>query len=82
VPALAGRVEGASFAPVVRTYLLLLDEPASGTAFVTVEGGGDVVAASAYLYLYDAADDAGQEWFSWLPSAFPQLPTPAPAPTT
>lgn len=78
VPALTGRVEGASFAPVVRTYLLLLDEPASGTAFVTVEGDGDVVAASAYLYLYDAGDDTGQEWSSWLPSALPRLPEPAP----
>jgi uncharacterized protein YndB with AHSA1/START domain len=79
VPSLAGTVEGASFEPAVRTYLLLLDTPAPGTAFVTVEGSGDVVAASAYLYLYDADEATGDEWFSWLPSALPGVPAPADA---
>jgi hypothetical protein len=46
---------------------------------VTVEGDGEGVAASAYLYLYDGGDDVGQEWTSWLPSVLPGLPTPAPA---
>ena len=77
VPPMAGRVEGASFEPGVHTYLLLLEEPAPGTAFVTVEGGGDVVAASAYLYLYGAGDEVGAEWSSWVRSALPQLPSPA-----
>jgi uncharacterized protein YndB with AHSA1/START domain len=73
VPRLAGRVEGASFAPVVRTYHLLLDEPAPGTGFVTVEGNGDVVAASAYLYLYGDAAGVGPDWAAWLPSAMPAV---------
>jgi uncharacterized protein YndB with AHSA1/START domain len=73
VPRLVGRVEGASFAPVVRTYHLLLGEPAPGTAFVTVEGAGDVVAASAYLYLYGDADGVGADWATWLPSVMPAV---------
>ena len=72
-PRLAGRVERAAFAPVVRTYHLLLDEPAPGTAFVTVEGNGEVVAASAYLYLYGGADDAGDDWAAWLPTVLPAV---------
>jgi uncharacterized protein YndB with AHSA1/START domain len=74
VPRLVGRVTGAFFEPVVRTYHLLVEEPAPGTAFVTVEGGGDVVAASAYLYLYGDGDEPGAEWSSWLRSALPELP--------
>jgi uncharacterized protein YndB with AHSA1/START domain len=73
VPGLVGRVEGASFAPMVRTYHLLLEEPAPGTAFVTVEGNGEVVAASAYLYLYGGNDDAGADWTTWLPSVMPAV---------
>jgi uncharacterized protein YndB with AHSA1/START domain len=80
VPALAGAVEGASFAPAVQTYLLLLDTPAPGTAFLAVEGSGDVVAVSAYLYLYGAPEGTGEEWFAWLPSALPAVPAPAEAP--
>jgi hypothetical protein len=80
VPPLTGTVEGASFEPAVRTYLLLLDAPAPGTAFVTVEGSADVVAASAYLYLYGAPEGTGDEWFAWLPSALPGVPAPAEAP--
>jgi hypothetical protein len=77
VPRLAGRVEGAASAPAVRTYHLLLEEPAPGTAFLAVEGGGEAVAASAYLYLYGADDEAGQEWWSWLRSALPEVPAAA-----
>jgi uncharacterized protein YndB with AHSA1/START domain len=76
VPPLAGTVEGASFEPAVQTYLLRLDRPASGTAFLAVEGSGDVVAASAYLYLYDAPEGTGHEWSTWLPSALPGVPAP------
>jgi uncharacterized protein YndB with AHSA1/START domain len=79
VPRLAGRVETAAFAPAVRTYHLLLDEPAPGTAFVTVEGAGDVVAASAYLYLYCEAPGVDDAWSSWLRSALPEVPAPAEA---
>jgi hypothetical protein len=77
VPRLAGRVEGAASAPAVRTYHLLLEEPAPGTAFLAVEGGGEAVAASAYLYLYGADDEAGHEWWSWLRSALPEVPADA-----
>jgi uncharacterized protein YndB with AHSA1/START domain len=81
VPVLAGRVEQAAFAPAVRTYHLLLDEPAPGTAFVTVEGNGDVVAASAYLYLYGDGGDVGRVWHDWLRSVLPEAPAPAPTTT-
>jgi hypothetical protein len=44
---------------------------------VTVEGGGDVVAASVYLYLYGDASGIGDAWSTWLRSALPEVPTPA-----
>jgi hypothetical protein len=76
VPPLAGTVEGATFGPAVQTYLLRLEAPAPGTAFLAVEGSGDVVAASAYLYLYDAPETTGREWDEWLRSALPEVPAP------
>lgn len=79
VPVLAGTVEGASFEPAVQTYLLLLDSPAPGTAFLAVEGSGDVVAASAYLYLYDAPEGTGNEWNGWLRSVLPEVAAPVEA---
>ena len=72
-PRLVGRVEAAAFVPVVRTYHLLVEEPEPGTAFVTVEGNGEVVAASAYLYLYGGAPDAGDDWITWLPAVLPAV---------
>jgi uncharacterized protein YndB with AHSA1/START domain len=51
---LSGTIERAVFEPKVSAYALVLDGPAPGTAFVTDEGEGDVVGASAYLYLYGA----------------------------
>jgi uncharacterized protein YndB with AHSA1/START domain len=76
VPALAGRVEETLFEPAVRTYMLLLDAPAAGTAFVSVEGSGAVVIASTHLYLYDG--DPADDWFSWLRSAMPDVPDQQP----
>jgi hypothetical protein len=61
----------------VRTYHLLLEEPAPGTAFLSVEGAGEVVAASAYLYLYGDAPDVDETWSAWLRSALPEVPAPA-----
>jgi uncharacterized protein YndB with AHSA1/START domain len=77
MPRLAGHIERAVQEPAVRTYHLLLDVPAPGTAFVTVEGGGDVVAASAYLYLYGGEGDIGPEWSRWLRAALPEVPATA-----
>lgn len=78
VPALAGNVATTITLPRTTAYLLVLDEPVPGTAFVTAEGDGDQVAASAYLYLYGPGGrEAATEWSSWLTSRFP-----APAPVT
>lgn len=70
-------MEAAAFAPAVRTYHLLLEERAPATAFLSVEGGGDVVAASAYLYLYGDAPGIDEAWSSWLRSALPEVPAAA-----
>jgi hypothetical protein len=50
-----------------RTYFLLLDVPAPGTAFLSAEGAGDVVALSLYLYLYgDGARELTDVWSPFL----------------
>lgn len=66
-PRMAGTVAGVSAARVS----LLLDDPAPGTAFITVEGDGEQVAASIWLYLYGADGAAAAErdeprWQQWL----------------
>ncbi len=75
VPALGGTVQRVMAEPSVHTYFLVLDAPTSGTAFVAVEGDGEMVAASVYLYLHG---DAPDEWSPFLKARFP---APAPAPT-
>ncbi len=46
--------------------------PAPGTGFVAVEGDGEQVGASVYLYLYDTDDpDVGARWTSWMAQRFP-----------
>lgn len=74
-PSLGGRIETVVSGPTT-AYLLVLDEPGPGTAFVTVEGDGEQVSASVYVYLY--ADDGapadravGDRWVSWLAERFP-----------
>jgi uncharacterized protein YndB with AHSA1/START domain len=53
--------------PAVTEYLVLLD---GGTAFVCVEGDGETVAASGYVYLYgDDAAATGQRWADWFKAA-------------
>lgn len=72
VPPLAGRIASTVDRPAATARLLVLDEPAPGTAFVTVEGDGEQVAASVYQYLYDdeaAAIDATRTWTTWLAEA-------------
>jgi hypothetical protein len=54
-PRLGGRVEGVSLTPAVRTYHLLLDEPAPGTAFVTVEGDAEEAGVPGFAGCFGAA---------------------------
>jgi uncharacterized protein YndB with AHSA1/START domain len=73
VPALAGAVQSVQDFAATRTYFLLLDQPAPGTAFLTAEGAGDMAAVSLYLYLYgpDAAA-LPDEWTPFFAERFPQ----------
>ncbi len=78
-PALSGRVETAKFTEKVSAYFLLLDAPASGTAFLAAEGEGEQVSVCAYLYLYGGdADVVGAEWTAFMETHFP-MPQPAQA---
>jgi len=66
-PPLAGTVVDAQ----LRRIVLLLDEPAPGTAFITVEGRGDQVEVSIWSYLYGGDSAAFSErddprWRQWL----------------
>lgn len=54
-PEVAGTVEAVLPGPA-RAYVLLLDAPMAGTGFVTVEGDGEQVAGSAWLYLGPDSD--------------------------
>ena len=76
-PRLAGRIETTLARPAT-AYLLVLDDPLPGTAFITVEGEGDQVAASAYLYLYPdddhpLPDGIGEQWVAWLNERCPPI---------
>ena len=70
VPPLAGTVVDAAAWRIA----LLLDQPAPGTAFVTVESYGEHAGASVWLYLYgadgaEAAERDGPLWQNWLAEA-------------
>lgn len=66
VPMLSGTVEETVFLPgQVSAYLLVMDAPGSGTAFIAAEGDGDEVACSVWLYLYD--DDSDEIEDRWSP---------------
>lgn len=84
VPAVGDRVEVAGAPPlagiVVDTHphriALLLMEPAAGTGFLAVEGRGDQVEVSVWLYLYgpDAsavAEHDDPRWRKWLAEIAP-----------
>jgi uncharacterized protein YndB with AHSA1/START domain len=80
VPALAGTVDSVQEAATTKTYFLLLDEPAPGTAFLTAEGDGELVAVSLYLYLYgERAAVVPDVWTELFAERFPQ-PEPAQEP--
>jgi uncharacterized protein YndB with AHSA1/START domain len=66
VPSLSGTVQDAVRRPKISEYLVLVDGPAEGTAFIAAEGEGDRVMCSAYLYLYGPAAGASDEWTPWL----------------
>lgn len=80
-PVVGGRVgtAGDGVPPLAGTVLhvgptslaLLLDEPACGTGFLAVEGGGEGCGVSVWAYLYGAdaerhADDHTRAWGAWL----------------
>jgi hypothetical protein len=73
VPLLGGTVVEVRRVTPVTAYFLLLDEPVPGTAFVAVEGAGDQVAASLYLYLYGAQAAALPD--TWAPFLADRLGT-------
>lgn len=57
-------------------YTMLIDEPASGTGFITAEGHGDQTMVSTWLYLYGADGATAAErdeplWRSWLEEGTP-----------
>jgi uncharacterized protein YndB with AHSA1/START domain len=62
VPVLRGVVESVLVQPAIHAYLLALEAPSTGTAFVTTEGQGEQVMASVYLYLHDDLDDGWREF--------------------
>lgn len=69
VPTLVGRVGSVIDRPAATARLLVIDEPAPGTAFVAVEGDGDHVAVSVYLYLCGSEaspTDVTDAWTTWL----------------
>ena len=73
VPAAAGTVHGVQDFAAAKTYLLLLEQPAPGTACLTAEGAGDIVALSFYLYLYGpVAATLPDEWTPFFAERFPQ----------
>lgn len=61
-------------------YLLVLDGPAQGTGFLAVEGDGDQVAFSAYLFLYDGPDGRADpaiaaSWKQWIGERYRPMAT-------
>jgi uncharacterized protein YndB with AHSA1/START domain len=67
---------------------IVLDEPASGTGFFAIEGTGDMVSVSIWMYLYGEAGAAAAardepRWQGWLAESYPmpayEPPVDAPA---
>jgi uncharacterized protein YndB with AHSA1/START domain len=76
VPASTGTVHSVQDFGAARTCFLLLEQPAPGTAFLTAEGTGDMVAISFYLYLYGPdAPALPDQWTPFLAARFPQPET-------
>ena len=70
VPPLCGVIEGAGREEAISQYRMVLDAPATGTAFVAAEGKGDQVMLSVWRYLYDGAP-GDDPWTAWLADRFP-----------
>lgn len=69
VPPLSGVVDDVIAEPGLHHYQLVLDGPVEGTAFVLVEGEGEQVSCSLYVYLYGPdAEQAEDVWSPWLRS--------------
>ncbi len=79
-PGLSGVVASMLTSEAARAALFVLDGDV-GTAFVSVEGDGDQVAASLYLYSYRADGPDGAAWKSWLTGRFAPPSADAPAVT-
>lgn len=75
VPQLSGVIDGAGREEAISQYRLVLDRPATGTAFVAAEGKGDQVMLSVWRYLY-GDQPIEDPWTAWLAERFP---APAPA---
>lgn len=73
VPMLSGTVEDTIFIPnKVSAYILLMDAPAEGTAFIAAEGDGEQVGCSVWLYLYDVdSDEVDDRWTPYLTERWP-----------
>lgn len=72
VPALRGRVANVARSASRSQYSVLVDGPAPGTGFVAVEGAGEQVACSVWLYLYgDRVGELADEWTPFLTTRFP-----------
>lgn len=73
-PRLVATVDTTWETSAAHVYLLLVSDPAPGTGFIAVEGDGEQVAASVYLYLYDQPDSAGElltaRWLKWMETRF------------
>ena len=70
---MAGTVHSVQEFSSARTYFLLLEQPAPGTACLTAEGAGDMAAVSFYLYLYGPdAQALRDELTPFLAERFPQ----------
>jgi uncharacterized protein YndB with AHSA1/START domain len=66
VPMLHGIIEDTLFVPgTVSGYVILMDTPTPGTAFITAEGGGESTVCSVWLYLY--GDDVAELEDRWTP---------------
>jgi uncharacterized protein YndB with AHSA1/START domain len=73
VPEVTGTVHSVQDFAAAKTYLLLLEQPAPGTACLTAEGAGDMVAVSFYLYLYGPDAAALRDvWTPFFAERFPQ----------
>ncbi len=78
VPSLGGTVESVKVTDTTRTYFLLVEDPAPGTAFLTAEGTADAVAVSFYLYLFSEAGAAVKDEWTVLLAERIQPPEPSP----